>query len=295
MDKPVILIVDDEVSNLQLIGNLLQHLDIDIALASSGAEAIKIMETLIPDLIILDIIMPSMSGFAVCSRISSKKELAEVPIIFISAMAESEDIIKGFKMGARDYITKPFIKEELLARVETQLKIQSKENQLKKMNISLEQRIKERTQELIETNEKLNRYNTALQVLIEKRDEDRKALEKKVLANASELVLPSLDRLKKTSLTNNQRQILLICEENVKKITSAFINSIESKGKFNGFTHREITVANLISQGKSSQEISNILNSSESTINFHRNNIRRKLGIKNKPVSLQVFLKSIEK
>lgn len=63
--------------------------------------------------------MPSMSEFKVCREISTKKELTDVPIILISAMSESEDIIKGFRMGARDYITKPFIKEELLARVET--------------------------------------------------------------------------------------------------------------------------------------------------------------------------------
>lgn len=294
MDKPVILIVDDEESNLQLIGNILQHLNIDITLASSGPEALKLMETLIPDLIILDIIMPSMSGFDVCREISTKNDLTDVPIILISAMSESENIIKGFRMGARDYITKPFIKEELLARVETQLKIQIKENQLKKMNISLEERIKKRTQELIDTNEKLGRYNTALQVLIEKRDEDRKILEQKVISNTSKLVLPSIDRLKRTNLTNSQREILLVCEENIKKITSAFIKGIESAGKFRGLTHREITVANLISQGKSSQEISSILNSSESTINFHRNNIRKKLGIKNKPVSLHLFLKSLE-
>ncbi len=294
MDKPVILIVDDEESNLQLIGNILRPLDIDIALASSGPEAIKLMETLIPNLIILDILMPVMSGFEVCSEISARETHSDVPIIFISAMADSADIIKGFKMGARDYITRPFIKEELLARVETQLKMQIKEDQLRKINISLEERIKERTQELIKTNEKLSRYNTALQVLIEKRDEDRIALEHKVLSNVSELVLPGIERLKKTKLSSVQTDILLICEENVKKITSAFINSIESKGKFKGLTHREITVANLISQGKSSQEISSILNSSESTVNFHRNNIRKKLGIKNKPVSLHLFLKSLE-
>jgi DNA-binding response OmpR family regulator/DNA-binding CsgD family transcriptional regulator len=294
MDKPVVLIVDDEDANLQLLGNILSHLNIDIALASSGPEAFKLMETLIPDLIILDIIMPLMSGFEVCREISTKKDLNEVPIILISAMSESEDIIKGFAMGARDYITKPFIKEELLARVETQLKIQIKENQLKKMNISLEERIKERTQELIDTNAKLSRYNIALQVLIEKRDEDRKVLEQKVISNTSELVIPSIDRLKKTNLTSSQRKLLLVCEENIRKITSAFIKGIENNGKSRGLTHREITVANLISQGKSSQEISSILNSSESTINFHRNNIRKKLGIKNKPVNLHLFLKSLE-
>lgn len=123
MDKPIILIVDDEEANLQLIGKILQNLDVDITLASSGKEALQLLESLVPDLIILDIIMPSMSGFDVCRKIKSRKPTSEVPIIFLSAKVDSEDIIKGFDIGARDYITKPFIKEELVARVEAQLNI----------------------------------------------------------------------------------------------------------------------------------------------------------------------------
>lgn len=294
MDKSIVLIVDDEEANLQIIGKVLQKMGIDIALASSGKEALFLLETLVPDLIILDIIMPAMSGFDVCRQIKSASNNSDIPIIFISAKTDIEDITKGFRLGARDYIAKPFIKEELVARVATQLRIISSEKKLKKLTLNLDQKVKERTRALTEMNEKLKDYNTALEVLMEKRDEDRKKIEEKIMTNVEELVRPDLERLKKTGLTDQQSELLTICEENILKITSSFINSINNDGRVQGLTHKETTIANLIVQGKSSQEISTIINSSESTINFHRRNIRKKLGITNKTVNLQVYLKQLE-
>lgn len=294
MDKPIILIVDDEEANLQLIGKILQNLDVDITLASSGKEALQLLESLVPDLIILDIIMPSMSGFDVCRKIKSRKPTSEVPIIFLSAKVDSEDIIKGFDIGARDYITKPFIKEELVARVEAQLNIITNEKKIKNLNNNLEEKVKERTKALTKINEKLTDYNTALKVLMDQRDEDRIDLEHQVMANVEELILPSIERLKQTNLNKQQKELLGICENNISKITSSFVSSMMDNGRVRGLTHRETTIANLIVQGKSSQEISTILNISESTINYHRNNIRKKVGIKNKSVNLQVYLKQLE-
>ncbi len=294
MDKPIILIVDDEEANLQLIGKILQNLDVDITLASSGKEALQLLKSLVPDLIILDIIMPSMSGFDVCRKIKSRKPTSEVPIIFLSAKVDSEDIIKGFDIGARDYITKPFIKEELVARVEAQLNIITNEKKIKNLNNNLEEKVKERTKALTKINEKLTDYNTALKVLMDQRDEDRIDLEHQVMANAEELILPSIERLKQTNLNKQQKELLGICENNISKITSSFVSSMMDNGRVRGLTHRETTIANLIVQGKSSQEISTILNISESTINYHRNNIRKKVGIKNKSVNLQVYLKQLE-
>ena len=294
MDKPIILIVDDEEANLQLIGKILQNLDVDITLASSGKEALKLLESFVPDLIILDIIMPSMSGFDVCRKIKSRKLTSEVPTIFLSAKTDSEDIIKGFDIGARDYITKPFIKEELVARVETQLNIITNEKKIKNLKKNLEEKVKKRTKALIKTNEKLTDYNTALKVLMDQRDEDRIALEHQVMANVEELILPSIERLKQTNLNKQQKELLGICEDNISKITSSFVSNMMDNGRVRGLTHRETTIANLIVQGKSSQEISTILNISESTINYHRNNIRKKVGIKNKSVNLQVYLKQLE-
>lgn len=129
---------------------------------------------------------------------------------------------------------------------------------------------------------------------MDQRDEDRIDLEHQVMANAEELILPSIERLKQTNLNKQQKELLGICEDNISKITSSFVSSMMDNGRVRGLTHRETTIANLIVQGKSSQEISTILNISESTINYHRNNIRKKVGIKNKSVNLQVYLKQLE-
>ena len=182
----------------------------------------------------------------------------------------------------------------MVARVETQLNIITNEKKIKNLNNNLEEKVKERTKALTKTNEKLTDYNTALKVLMDQRDEDRIALEHQVMANVEELILPSIERLKQTNLNKRQKELLGICEDNISKITSSFVSSMMDNGKVRGLTHRETTIANLIVQGKSSQEISTILNISESTINYHRNNIRKKVGIKNKSVNLQVYLKQLE-
>ena len=181
-----------------------------------------------------------------------------------------------------------------MARVETQLNTIISEKELKKLNANLDEKVKERTKALIASNEKLNDYNTALKVVMEKREEDRAELEEKISANVEELILPSITRLKQTRLTERQKELLKICEENILKITSSFINGIKNDKSVQSLTHKETTIANLIVQGKSSQEISTLLNSSESTINFHRKNIRKKLGIKNKSKNLQIYLKQLE-
>jgi len=123
---PVILLVDDNPQNLQVLGNLLQEEKYEIEFAVNGEAAL--------DLILLDLNMPGMNGFEVCKRIRSDKEMYEIPIIFLSAESERESILKGFEVGAQDYVTKPFDTRELLARVKTQLDLKSKTEKLEKIN-----------------------------------------------------------------------------------------------------------------------------------------------------------------
>ena len=293
--KPLVLIVDDDEADQKFLGKILSKADMDVALASSGEELIRLLKNILPDLIILDIMMPGMNGFDVCKRLSQKKRTGEIPVIFLSARNDTEAIIQGFFMGAHDYITKPFVMEELIARVKTQLELKKKKDRLKELNVNLEKMVHERTMELVVTNKKLKDYNTALQVLIEKREQDKKELEKRVVLNTKELLLPILTTLKNKTTAHKERlELIRICENNIEKIISPFVSNLKSKVVELGFTHKEITIANLIIQGKSTQEISTLLNSSESTINFHRNNIRKKLVIKNKRENLQIYLKRLE-
>jgi len=118
-----ILIVDDNVKNLQVLGGFLQIEGCMVEFALDGVSALKWLEKRKFDLILLDIMMPGMDGYEVCSIIKKNPAIKDIPLIFITAKTDSESIVKGFEAGAVDYITKPFIKSELIVRVKTQLSI----------------------------------------------------------------------------------------------------------------------------------------------------------------------------
>ncbi len=131
---PVILLVDDNPHNLQVLGKLLQEEKYKTEFAINGESALEWLKIRQFDLILLDLNMPGMNGFEVCKKIRSEKGINEVPIIFLSAESERESILKGFEVGAQDYVTKPFDTRELLARVKTQLDLKSKTEKLEKIN-----------------------------------------------------------------------------------------------------------------------------------------------------------------
>ena len=125
-DREKILIVDDEPINIQVLVNHLSGQAYEVVVALSGIEALeKIKADGVPDLILLDIMMPEMSGYDVCKKIREIYSVAELPIIFLTAKREEKDKIEGFQMGANDYMTKPFVAEELLAKTKVFLRLAS--------------------------------------------------------------------------------------------------------------------------------------------------------------------------
>jgi CheY-like chemotaxis protein len=143
-----ILIVDDLPQNLQVLANSLKNMNYHIALATSGKQALEFVQKTKFDLILLDIMMPEMSGFKVCQALKSNELTQSIPIIFLTAQSDTENIIKGFEAGAVDYITKPFNDRELIKRVETQVELKKKSEQLIDFNKRLEEKVKLRTSEL---------------------------------------------------------------------------------------------------------------------------------------------------
>ncbi len=117
-DKPLILLVDDTPSNIHLLADMLQK-EYRLKLATGGQEALRLVSGTEerPDLVLLDVMMPHMSGFEVCSKLKAEPDTAEIPVIFITVLQSMDDIAKGFKVGGADYVTKPFNTFELLARV----------------------------------------------------------------------------------------------------------------------------------------------------------------------------------
>ncbi|MFC1652155.1 response regulator [Planctomycetota bacterium] len=120
---PVILIVDDNEQNLELMQAYLEELDCESVLAHDGLQALDIIGREPPDLILLDIMMPQMSGFEVCKRLKANPETQNIPIIMVTALNEFGDIERGIDCGTDDFVSKPVNKLELLARVRTMLKL----------------------------------------------------------------------------------------------------------------------------------------------------------------------------
>ncbi len=143
-----VLIVDDTLQNIQVLGTVLREEQYQINVAQNGLQALELVAKVEPDLILLDIMMPELDGFETCKRLKADEKTRDIPIIFLTAKAETDDIVSGFELGAVDYVTKPFNPTELLARVKTHLTMQRLRRELKAYNEQLEHMVAERTAEL---------------------------------------------------------------------------------------------------------------------------------------------------
>ena len=143
-----ILIVDDQPKNLDVLISSLERYGFDFLVAQNGEIALKRAKQVKPDMVLLDILMPDMDGFEVCERLKRLHGFDNVPIIFMSALTETVDKLRGFELGAVDYITKPFQLEEIIARIKTHLTISSLQKKLNIANQTLEEKVELRTQEL---------------------------------------------------------------------------------------------------------------------------------------------------
>ena len=148
-----ILVVDDTPANLRLLSGMLKDDGYKVRPVPSGKAALRAASSEAPDLILLDINMPEMNGYEVCRRLKANADLADVPVIFISALNETLDKVKAFSVGGVDYVTKPFQFKEVRARVETHLELRAARQALRNQNEILEQKVRERTRELAVTQE----------------------------------------------------------------------------------------------------------------------------------------------
>ena len=136
-ERSIILIVDDNQTNLDVLFELLKNYGFKVLVAQDGESAIEQIEYIHPDLILLDIMMPGIDGFETCHRLKADQATQDIPIIFMSALSDTVDKVKGFQTGAVDYITKPFQHEEVLSRIQTHLTIRSLQKKLEEKNVEL--------------------------------------------------------------------------------------------------------------------------------------------------------------
>lgn len=307
-----ILVVDDNPSNLRLLSKILEH-KYKVQPASDGAGAMAAAQTELPDLILLDIMLPDMSGYEVCKYLKTDELTCNIPVIFISILNEVDNKLKAFSAGGVDYITKPFYAKEVLARVGTHLSLRKMqtcfevkneqlgqeiierkqaEKALQHARDDLENQVRARTSELRKTNETLREVNTALNVLLKKREEDKESFKENVLTNIKELMLPYIEKLKKSRLKESQRTLVDIMESNLDTIASPLISRLSSR--YLNLTPTEVRVAHFVRDGKTNKEIAELMNLSLGTILTHRHHVRRKLGLRNKKVNLRTHLLSLE-
>ncbi len=149
MENPkgdVILIVDDTPTNLGMLCDFLTDSGFEVLVAIDGESAIEQVIYAQPNLILLDVLMPKIDGFETCRRLKANPSTQAIPVIFMTALGETVDKVKGFQVGAVDYVTKPIQPEEVLVRITNHLTIQNLQNQLQKQNLQLQQEVKERQQ-----------------------------------------------------------------------------------------------------------------------------------------------------
>jgi len=144
-EREVILIVDDTPANLGVLFDTLEISGFRVLVNTNGESALETVKQAHPDIILLDIMMPGMDGFETCTRLKSDEMTKEIPVIFMTALTDAVDEVRGLALGAVDYITKPIRVETVLARVKTHLSLQRLQKELKEKNIRLEQEIAERT------------------------------------------------------------------------------------------------------------------------------------------------------
>ncbi|MBG1258032.1 response regulator [Nostoc commune] len=138
--KGIILVVDDNPANLQVLSSFLDQSSFEVWAARSGEKALQRLENDdLPDLILLDVMMPGIDGFETCKQLKSNPRVQDIPVIFMTALSETADKIKGLQLGAVDYITKPFQHEEVLVRIENHLKLRNLTKALIAKNTELEQ------------------------------------------------------------------------------------------------------------------------------------------------------------
>lgn len=193
----LILIIDDQPNNLKVISSVLGK-DYKLSLANSGFKALEILDNIKPDLILLDVMMPEMNGFEFINKIKENPDLKDIPVIFLTAKTDIEDIVKGFDMGAVDYISKPFNVKETLVRIKNQIVLQ----RALKDNLEKKEQLEVLNNDLNDTIEELNKRNEDLTLAheaIENHAHETNQMLHKLLISENQLI-QSNQQLKKASM-----------------------------------------------------------------------------------------------
>jgi DNA-binding NarL/FixJ family response regulator len=292
-----ILVVDDEKPIRSLLVQILSQNGYVCCEAANTQEAKEQLKGQPFDLVLSDIRMPGKSGIDLCRHI--KSEYPDVGVMLVTAVDDLETAREAIALDIFGYVLKPIDKTQISISVANAMKLHRFELMERGMRERLEETVREKTADLLKMNEDLKvrekdlrEVNTALSVLLRKIEQEKEAIGERILENVHKCVLPYMERLRNSRLSESQQIDLDIAEKNIREVVSPFIKNISSPA-FN-LTHMEIQVANLVKQGMSTKEIASTMNLSVNTIMTHRAHIREKLNLGSTKESLYSCLTSLE-
>jgi FixJ family two-component response regulator len=280
-----ILVVDDDHSICTMLVKSLQSCGYYCQSTTDPIKSLTILRQGAFELLISDIEMDAIDGIQLI------KEVSEIDLgidtIIMTGYTQDYTYSDIIKAGAADFIAKPFQNPELKAKIERIDRERRMRRELKEMNAAIEAREKElekKARELEET-------NVALRVLLNRREDDKKELIENVMANIEELILPYLEKLEASRLSETQRTCLGVLKSGLAEISSPFVRNLSFHHL--NLSPMEMRVAILIRAGKGNKEIAETLGVSVNTIMSHRYNLRTKCGLKGRRVNLTSYLASL--
>ena len=287
MDRDLnILILEDVPTDAELIQFELKEAGtvFTARCVTDKSSYLKALDEFPADIILSDYSLPSFDGLSALKL--AVKKCPDVPFIFVSGALGEETAVELLKQGATDYVLK-----SRLFRLAPAVNRALQEVQERREKQMAEEALKKREKALELKSQSLEEANTALKVLLQHREEDKAMLEDQVLVNIRRLVLPYIENLKHLQLNEKQMAQVKIIEDSLREIVSPFLRRLTST--YLDLTPREIEVANLVKEGKTTKEMTDILNVSATAVDFHRKNLRAKFGIKSKKTNLMAFLSSL--
>lgn len=301
-----VLLVDDVPENLDLLIDTLRAAGHEIRVAESGERALKQLPYVEPDLVLLDVMLPGISGFDTCRRMKADPRWREVPVLFVTAMTEVTEKMKGFEAGGVDYLTKPFHPQEVLARVTAHLQLSQLRRQLQQKNEELQEEVALRIEAERQLHHSLDR---ALLVVtaggdVVFRTRQASLLLAKHFPEAASDRLP--DRLREWVQARDPRppEVLpninarLFAEPGAGESYVLLLEDLDWQPKVErllalGLTPREAVTLFWFAEGKSAPDIAGILGVSHNTIRKHGQSILEKLGVENRLAAVRLALEQL--
>jgi DNA-binding response OmpR family regulator/DNA-binding CsgD family transcriptional regulator len=295
-EKDLVLIVDDSSDTLSILNEALEKEGMETLVALEGNQALAIAQKMIPDIILLDAIMPTISGFDVCKKLKENPELRSIPVIFMTGLSDTENVVKGFEAGGIDYITKPIINSELVARIRVHLANS-------RLALSAQSALDLAGQYIFAVNKlgitlwSTPQVNQLLDTANDNQawlannfsDEIKTWLEHEPAQGMNVTLLTPTQTLKVYFLgkaSNNEYLLRLVHQESP--------NESSNLKKYWSLTNREAEVLFWIAKGKTNREIGQILGTSPRTINKHSEKIYKKLDVENRTTAAAKALKYMQ-